>query len=108
MTTKIGEKLITHYMNRSKHIKENNCSNFKFLSNILSSTLKISSRVKGPRSLSYYRLLASVHALTRVLRGSSIFWIKINDLDLLLFEFSTFFNHKKKNLGCNEIKKKKF
>ena len=56
MTTKIGEKLITHCMNRSKHIKENNCSNFKFLSNILSSTLKISSRVKGPRSLSYYKL----------------------------------------------------
>ena len=51
--------------------------------------------------------LAFVHALTRVLRGSSIFWIKINNLDLLLFEFSTFFNHKKKkNLGCNEIKKK--
>ena len=49
-----------------------------------------------------------MHALTRVLRGSSIFWVKINNLDLLLFEFSTFFNYKKKkkNLGCNEIKKK--
>ena len=47
-----------------------------------------------------------MHARERVLRGSSIFWIKINNLDLLLFEFSTFFNHKKKNLGCNEIKKK--
>ena len=45
-----------------------------------------------------------------VLRGSSIFWVKINNLDLLLFGFSTFSNHKKKkkkkNLGCNEIKKK--
>ena len=50
-----------------------------------------------------------MHALTRVLRGSSIFWVKINNLDLLLFGFSTFSNKKKKkkNLGCNEIKKKK-
>ena len=50
-----------------------------------------------------------MQVLTRVLRGSSIFWVKINNLDLLLFEFSTFFNYKKKkkNLGCNEIKKKK-
>ena len=43
-----------------------------------------------------------MHALTRVLRGSSIFWVKINNLDLLLFGFSTFSNHKKK-----EKKKKK-
>ena len=50
-----------------------------------------------------------MHALTPVLRGSSIFWVKINNLDLLLFGFYTFSNHqkKKKNLGCNEIKKKK-
>ena len=58
-------------------------------------------------SLNY--ILASEHALTRVLRGSSIFWVKINNLDLLLFGFSTFSNHKKKkNLRCNEIKKKIF
>ena len=48
-----------------------------------------------------------MHALTRVLRGSSIFWIKINNLDLLLFEFSTFFNHKKKKTyGVMKLKKK--
>ena len=31
-----------------------------------------------------------------MLRGSSIFWIKINNLDLLLFGFSTFSNQKNK------------
>ena len=51
-----------------------------------------------------------------MLKGSSIFWININNLDLLLFGFSTFSNYtkkkkkkkkKKKNLGCNEIFLKK-
>ena len=31
-----------------------------------------------------------------MLKGSSIFWININNLDLLLFGFSTFSNYKKK------------
>ena len=37
-----------------------------------------------------------------MLRGSSIFWVKINNLHLLLFGISTFSNHQKK-----EKKKKK-
>ena len=59
MTIKIGKTLVTPYMNRSKHIKENNWNNFKFLSDILSNTFngndeaKVSSCLKGSRSPSY-------------------------------------------------------
>ena len=44
--------------------------------------------------LRFYIVLASEHTLTCVLRGSSIFWVKINNLNPLYFAITTFSNHK--------------
>ena len=47
--------------------------------------------------------LAFEHTLTRVLRGSSIFWVKINLENLLYFGITTFSNYKKKLRGVMSI-----
>ena len=47
----------------------------------------------------HYNSLASTHALTCVLRGSSIFWVRVNLENLLIWDYYIFQSQKKKNLG---------